>query len=116
VDAGVVPVAHLDGELARLNSDDILSALGGHVDGIAVVIDLTQVTFLDSAFITDSCASPVTIPSVSSPPPAATPARLLDLPGIDHLVPTYETVARSASTRNSAAAPTWSASSRTATP
>jgi anti-anti-sigma factor len=89
-----IPVAHLSGEFDLANSAHTFTAIGEHVHGYPVVIDLTDVTFIDSYFI-DAMVRftgdhPVRVVATRH----SLPYRVLKTTGMGDLVAIYETIAQ----------------------
>ncbi len=87
------PVAHLSGGIDLANAADWFAAVTLGIDGAAgVVVDLSDVTFIDSSFFAElvwlSRACPVRLVA-----PAGQPRRLLEMAGFDQVYPMFNTVA-----------------------
>jgi len=74
VDAGASPVAHASGELDLANAAEIFGIVAEQVDGTDVLIDLADVTFMDSMSLRELINISRRTRSASSLLPAAPPA------------------------------------------
>jgi anti-anti-sigma factor len=84
------PVAHLSGEIDLTNAEALFSAVKSNGDG--VIVDLTDVVFLDSAGIGQivALAKRSSVRLVS--PPGRQPRRVLKLTDMDGAIPTFDSV------------------------
>jgi len=93
VDAGASPVAHASGELDLANAAEIFGIVREQVDGTDVLIDLADVTFMDSMSLREliniSRRNPVRVVA----PPGSPARRLLDITALVVTIPTYDTLA-----------------------
>ena len=93
VDAGASPVAHASGELDLANAAEIFGIVAEQVDGTDVLIDLADVTFMDSMSLREliniSRRNPVRVVA----PPGSPARRLLDITALVVTIPTYDILA-----------------------
>jgi len=85
------PVAHLSGEIDLTNAEALFSAVKSNGDG--VIVDLTDVVFLDSVGIGQivALAKRSSVRLVS--PPGTQPRRVVRLTEIDGAIPTFDSIA-----------------------
>lgn len=80
------------GEVDLVSAPDLFAAVSARVNGDGVVIDLTEVTFLDSSSLSCLVQLARTTPSQVVAPAGRLPRRLLDISSLDELFGVFETV------------------------
>jgi anti-anti-sigma factor len=87
-----MPVAHLSGELDLDNAPGIFRSITARVDGTGLVIDLSEVTFMDSVSLSEIVEISRRQPVRLVAPHGGVARRLLDLTGLDRAMATYDDV------------------------
>ena len=89
---GHTAIAHLHGELRATAAEGVFSAMTGGAGGLDLVVDFTDVTFLDSSVMSalGLFAQERHVRIVA--PEADRPRRVLRIAGLLDVVPTFETV------------------------
>jgi anti-anti-sigma factor len=87
-----VPVAHLWGELDMANAVDVFAAIRTGLDGTEVVVDLSDVAFIDSSALAQLVALGRQVETRVVAPREQGPRRVLELTGLTHVLPTFATV------------------------
>jgi anti-anti-sigma factor len=87
-----VPVVHLTGEIDLANAAAVFARVRADVDGAAVIIDLSGVTFIDSHGLSEiaTLAREAAVRLVA--PPRRAPRRVLDMTNLTLAIPTFHTV------------------------
>jgi len=87
-----VPVARVWGELDVASASDVFAAIGKTVGPAEVIVDLSEVTFIDSSGLAAlvALARAATVRVVA--PHGSPPRRVLDLTGLASALSTFDTV------------------------
>ena len=91
-DAGALPVAHLAGDIDLRNAPTVFSSLGQGWAPAGGVLDLTDVTFIDSWFVGELVSLNRRWPVRLVAPIDGQPRRVLHLTRLVDVIPTFETV------------------------
>jgi anti-anti-sigma factor len=86
-------IAHLEGEIDLANASDLFSAIrAGRADNQPLIVDLTNVTFLDSTGVAEvvRLARETTVQLVSRP--NSRPRRVLQITGVEDMLTIFDTV------------------------
>jgi anti-anti-sigma factor len=87
-----VPIAHLSGELDMANAVDVFAAIRTGFDGTELVVDLSDVAFIDSSALAQLVALSGEVAVRVVAPLDHGPSRVLELTGLTRLLPTFATV------------------------
>jgi anti-anti-sigma factor len=91
-----VPVVRLTGEIDLANATEVFAGVRAEVDGAGVIVDLSDVTFIDSSGLSEivSLARETAVRLVA--PPRRAPRRALDMTKLSAAIPTFHTVGAAA--------------------
>ena len=87
-----VPVAHLSGELDMANAVDVFAALRMGFESTELVVDLSEVTFIDSSGLAQLLALSREVAVRVVAPHEHVSRRVLELTGLTRVLPTFATV------------------------
>jgi anti-sigma B factor antagonist len=89
---GTTPIAHVSGEIDLANATGVFAAVRAKASDTGLVIDLSEVTFVDSSGLGQLVALSRDVPLRVVAPRAAAPRRTIEITQLAAVIPLFETV------------------------